>query len=411
MSYKEKKDMLSKLKKELDRFKRLSHLTDEQREVKAELEEAINEIRLQLPQQSLTAQGGSYTSSGPFDTPGEFFQSVMRAGIPGQPTDPRLYQTRDATGLSETVPSDGGFLVQNDFARELLQDVIATGLLIGQCRRVEIGGNSNSIKIPGVDETSRVSGYRYGGILAYWEDEAAAKTATKPKFRLIDLILKKLIGLCYATDELIDDAPLLAETIRKGFASEFGFMIDDAIINGTGGGLPLGIMNSGSLVTVAKESGQAANTIVYENLCNMWSRLIPGSHQNSVWLVNANCLPQLFQMSLSVGTGGLPVYLPANAAAGEPNQTLFGRPLIPIEQAQSVGTTGDILLCDFKDGYIIGEKGGIRGDMSIHVRFIYDESVFRFVWRIDGQPVRASALTPYKGSQTLSHFVALATRS
>jgi hypothetical protein len=45
------------------------------------------------------------------------------------------------------------------------------------------------------------------------------------------------------------------------------------------------------------------------------------------------------------------------------------------------------------------------------VRFEYDESVFRFVTRLDGQPVRASALIPYKGSATLSNFVALAARA
>jgi hypothetical protein len=61
----------------------------------------------------------------------------------------------------------------------------------------------------------------------------------------------------------------------------------------------------------------------------------------------------------------------------------------------------------------MAEKGGFQQDMSIHVRFQYDESVLRFVLRMDGQPWRASALTPYKGGSgaTQSHFIALATRS
>ena len=73
---------------------------------------------------------------------------------------------------------------------------------------------------------------------------------------------------------------------------------------------------------------------------------------------------------------------------------------------------GDIILADM-NGYILAQKGGIQADMSIHVRFEYDESVFRFVLRIDGQPVRASVLTPYKGGATAtqSHFVALAERA
>jgi hypothetical protein len=31
--------------------------------------------------------------------------------------------------------------------------------------------------------------------------------------------------------------------------------------------------------------------------------------------------------------------------------------------------------------------------------------------RVDGQPVRATALTPYKGSETQSHFIGLAARA
>jgi HK97 family phage major capsid protein len=92
---------------------------------------------------------------------------------------------------------------------------------------------------------------------------------------------------------------------------------------------------------------------------------------------------------------------------------LFGRPVIAIEQAATLGTQGDIMFADLGGGYILAEKGGMKSDMSIHVQFIYDESVFRFVMRVDGQPVRASALTPYKGGAnfTQSHFIALDTRS
>jgi HK97 family phage major capsid protein len=78
-----------------------------------------------------------------------------------------------------------------------------------------------------------------------------------------------------------------------------------------------------------------------------------------------------------------------------------------------LGDKGDIILADLAGGYILAEKGGISSDMSIHVKFIYDESVFRFVLRVDGQPVRASSVTPFKGgaTSTLSHFVTLNERA
>jgi HK97 family phage major capsid protein len=341
-----------------------------------------------------------------FHTIGDQMVAVMRAGMPGGHIDPRLYNA--ATGLNETSPSDGGFLVQTDFSSELLQEVYATGLLAPRCRRISISGNSNGIKINGVDETSRAS-TRSGGIVGYWKDEAAQKTASKPKFRQIELTLHKLIGLCYATDELLADAAALEGFIRQAFAAEFGFLLDDAIIRGTGAGQPLGILNAGCLVTVTKEAGQGADTIVWENVVKMYARLFAGSRANSIWLINQAAESQLMQMAMSVGTGGVPVYLPAGGASQSPYATLFGRPVIAIEQCSALGDVGDIIFADF-NGYILAEKGGIESAMSIHVKFDYDESVFRFVLRVDGQPVRASSLTPYKGSDALSHFVALAAR-
>ena len=350
-----------------------------------------------------------------FSSFGEQMAAVVNAGMPGGNIDPRLrnIQAAAAGGLNETTPSDGGFLVQTDFSTELLNDVFETGLLASRCRKIQISGNANGIKIPGVNETAR-SSTRAGGIVAYWKDEAGLKVQAEPTFRQIELSLKKLIGLCYSTDELLADSVALESFLRSAFTSEFGFQIDDAIINGTGAGTPLGILNAGCLVSVAKETGQDADTVVAENVMKMRSRLFATSRMNAVWLINQNVEPQLHQMSLAVGAGGLPVYLPAGGLSTNPYDTLYGRPVIPIEQCPTLGDLGDIILADFQNGYIIAEKGGIQTDMSIHVQFIYDETAFRFVLRIDGQPVRASVLAPYKGSATTdtqSHFIGLAERA
>jgi HK97 family phage major capsid protein len=144
----------------------------------------------------------------------------------------------------------------------------------------------------------------------------------------------------------------------------------------------------------------------------MFSRLFASSRPSAVWYINQNIEPQLYTMALPVGLGGQLVYMPPGGLSGNPYGQLFGRPVIPIEQCQTLGTSGDIVLGDLTNGYILAEKGGIQSDMSIHVRFVYDESVFRFVLRVDGQPVRSTPLTPYKGgaNYTQSHFVTLETR-
>lgn len=334
--------------------------------------------------------------------------AVMTAARPGGHIDPRLYNA--ASGLSESVAADGGFLIQTDFSTRLAENLFNNSIIASRCQRIPISGGANSVVINGFDETSRAT-TRSGGVLAYWVDEAAEKTASKPAFRRVELQLKKLIGLCYLTDELMMDAAALEAAVTGAFQREFDFRIQDAIINGTGAGQPLGVLNSGCLVSVGAETGQAAATVVAENIVNMYARRFASQTGNYAWFYNQNVEPQLHTMTLTGGTASTPIYMPPGGLSDTPYARLMGLPAYAIEQAQTLGTQGDIMLCNFADGYLLAEKGGMQTDLSIHVRFIYDESVFRFVIRLDGQPWRASALTPYKGSSTQSHFIVLDTRS
>ena len=145
----------------------------------------------------------------------------------------------------------------------------------------------------------------------------------------------------------------------------------------------------------------------------MYSRRFAAQTGNYAWYYNQNIEPQLFTMSLAVGTGGIPLYMPPGGLSDSPYGRIMGLPAYAIEQAATLGDQGDLILANFKDGYIMAEKGGLRQDMSIHVRFQYDESCLRFVLRMDGQPWRASALTPYKGGSgsTQSHFIVLDARA
>ncbi len=394
----------------VDEYRKIVAAMERQEKIQKELDTVPAPVTMQ--KKTKIEVGDDRATKEKFPTFGAYLAAVMNAGLPGGTVDPRLRIMAAASGLGETVPADGGFLVQQDFSNELLTQLFETGILASRCRRLQISGNANSIKINGVDETSRAAS-RSGGIIAYWKDEAAEKTASKPKFRQIELNLHKLIGLCYATDELLADASALEGFIRQAFIAEFGFQLDDAIINGLGAGQPLGILVGGGTVSVAKEGGQVKETIVSANVMKMRSRLFASSRKNAVWLINQNCEPQLHSMSVAVGTGGVPVYLPANGLSGQPYDTLYGIPVIPCEQCPTLGTVGDIILADFPNGYIIAEKGGIQSDMSIHVKFTADESVFRFVMRVDGQPIRATSLVPFKGGAdyTQGHFVTLATRA
>lgn len=361
-----------------------------------------NEERMQ--EEEMEAKPTPQKEERGFNSLGEMMSAVYRASSPGGRIDERL-TTRAASGLNESNPSDGGFLVQTDFVKQLLKKTYDTGILASKAKKIPISTNANGIKINSVDDESRANGSRWGGIQTYWQSEADKIAGSRPKFRQIELSLKKLTGLCYATDELLSDSTALESVIREAFADEFGFKIDDAILNGTGVGQPLGLLKSKALVTVSKENSQV-DKITVENLIKMWNRLWPKSKANAVWYINQELEPYLYTLKI----GDKPVYVPAGGLSEKPYATLFGRPVVPLEQCSAAGELGDIILADLSQ-YLLIDKGGVKSASSIHVRFLYDENVFRFIYRVDGQPIWNAPQKPYKGSNTVSPFVALAKRN
>jgi HK97 family phage major capsid protein len=338
-----------------------------------------------------------------FTSFGEQMIAVYKATCPGGKIDQRL-STRAASGLNETNPSDGGFLVQQDFVKDLLKRTYDTGILANKVKKIPLTNSSNGLKIKAIDEESRANGSRWGGVQTFWQGEADELKDSKPKFRTMDLSLKKLTGLCYATDELLEDASALESVLREAFAEEFAFRIDDAILNGSGVGEPLGILKSGALVTVPKETNQSEK-ITVENIAKMWNRMWSRSKASSYWYINNEIEPLLYTLKI----GDMPVYMPAGGISEKPYSTLFGRPIVPLEQCSATGEIGDILLADVGQ-YLMIDKGGIKQASSIHVRFNFDEQVFRFIYRVDGQPIWSKSLTPAKGNNTVSPYVALAKR-
>lgn len=326
---------------------------------------------------------------------GQFLTAVKNAAYAPHMTDKRLFAMK-ATGLNEAVPSEGGFIVPQDIAPGILQNMWGTGSLLNLMSPVSVSGNG--LVINAIDETSRVNGSRMGGVRGYWIAEAGTKVSSKPKFREINLRLKKIAALMYATDELLADANALESWIVNNVPAELRFVAEDAIINGTGAGMPLGILQSGALVSAARTD---ANEIDSFDITRMWARRYPGVN-DYVWLCNASIAPQLYNMTL----GNYPVYLPPGGFSGNMYGTLMGRPVIETEYNPALGSVGDILLVS-PSQYAMINKGGIEAASSIHVQFVTDETAFRFVYRMDGQPAWDTPVTPFKGSDTVSPFVAL----
>ena len=336
----------------------------------------------------------------PFASAGEFFLAVKNAAQYPHSADARLNQFKAPTGMGELVPADGGYLVSPTIAGGIVERMYSGGQLLSRVTRTPIGPNSNGMVFNGIDETSRVDGSRWGGLLGYWLSEGGTKTASAPKFRQVELKLHKVAALAYATDELLADATALESWIGRTVPEELRFRVEDAIYNGDGVGKPLGIMSSTCVITQDRDT---ATKVLLADIANMWARRWAGV-SDYVWFINQDVLPQLIQLSNTYQA------LWQTNLGTAPTMQLMGRPVIEIEQAASLNTTGDIMLASMSQYQLI-DKGGVQAASSIHVAFLTDQSVFRFVYRVDGAPMWHSALTPFKGSSTQSPFVVLKSAS
>ena len=312
-----------------------------------------------------------------------------------------------ATGLNTDVPSEGGFLVAPERSNVILQRAYEIGDILSRVARMPIGAGSNGMTFNAIDETSRANGSRYGGIVSTWVGQGNSVTSGKPKFRQIDLKLRKCMATVYATSEQLSDGVALEGWINRYLPLELQFRAEDAVINGTGDNHPLGVLNSPALITVTRNT---SSKIIYDDVKGMWLRMWAPSRKNAVWFVEQSAEGELESLSIPVGTGGSlapqTIYRPAGSTPGQGFATLYGRPVIPVEYCAALGTTGDLILVNL-DEYVVIDKGGVDQAVSIHVAFLTDEQVFRFIYRVDGQLSWNSALTPKSAGNTLSCAVVL----
>lgn len=343
-----------------------------------------------------------------FKSLGEYLACVRKA-FAERVIDERLQKAEKGvfktTGhLEEGQDSLGGFLVPEEYRAELL--ALALEDAVVRPRAWVLPMRTDTLLIPRIDDTSHASSV-FGGVVAYWTAEAASKTEKNPKFGQVELRAKKLTGFTYASDELLADSAIGLEALIKRFFSEaLRYYEDDAFLNGSGVGEPLGIKNAPCAVPVTRNT---SGHFEYVDACNMLARLLPVCYRKAVWIISPGVLPDLLKMeNPSAGTGGHLVYQPLNqgAKASPFPLQLLGRPVIVSEKVSNLGTAKDVYLVDFSY-YIIGDRQDLAIQSSIHYRFAYDETTYRFVERVDGQPWLSSALTPKNSGSTLSPIVYL----
>lgn len=353
-------------------------------------------------------------ADGIFDDASEYFRSTwyradrLKDFNELRPKLERLVEIQNSYGSE--VPSDGGFLIPEELRSEILQVALETAVV--RPRATVIPMSSLRVPIPMIDDTSHQSSI-LGGVVGYWTEEAAGLTESQASFGRVVLDAKKLTAYAEVPNELLQDAPAFEGFFSGTFPKAISWFEDVSFLTGTGVGEPEGFINSPVAVTQAAETNQPTKTLAWENIVNMYSRMLPTSLGRAVWIASIDTFPQLATMALSVGTGGGPVWI-GNMAGGQsgadtPPISILGRPLYFTEKVGPLGTSGDLSFVDLSY-YLIGDRMQMETSSSEHYKFGTDKTAYRVIERVDGKPWLQSPITPRNGGPTLSPVVQLANR-
>ena len=344
---------------------------------------------------------------------GEQAKAIREAARPGGSVDVRLEQRAPTTFGQTNVGADGGFAIAPDFRSAINQIIEAEDSLLSMVDLLTT--ESNSITIP-IDDTTPWQ--TTGGIQANWEGEGNQLTQSKPNLTQETVRLNRLSCLVPVTEELMEDSAALTSWLSKKAPEKLQFAVNLAIVQGSGAGQPLGILNSNSLVTVAKVASQVADTVVGQNILDMHMRMYAPARRDAVWLINQDIEAQLNSMPFdwgsnvaNAGTAHTPVYMPPGGLSAAPYGTLMGRPIFPTQACETLGDVGDIIFASMKQYLGVTKGGGVRQEVSVHLWFDFNMAAFRFDLRIGGQPWWGNTVAARDGTTTYSPFVTLAVRT
>ena len=350
--------------------------------------------------ESVTDEPNPETTYG-FRNIGEFAIAVHRASDRAAPVlDPRLNAA--PTNYHEGGGTAGeGFMLPVDFRNDIWEAVAGVESLMMD---VDLEPTS-ARQVDMIKDESTPWGS--SGVQAYWRSEGVQMNASKLDTDGASVTLHELYAFVLATEELLADAPRLNARLQRKAPQAIAWKASDSIVYGTGAGQPLGWFNSAALVSVAAESGQAADTIVAQNVLKMYARLLMVPGDRPYWLANQDVVPQLAGMTI----GDQPVWTPPNGLVDAPGGFLLGRAVKWSEHAKTLGDKGDLTFVSPKGYYAARRTQGIEYAESIHLFFDYNIKAFRFIFRFGGQPHLSAPVSPANGSSTKSHFVTLDART
>lgn len=300
--------------------------------------------------------------------------------------------------LVENTGAAGGFLVFPEHRNELMMFSPLMQLVRQRAMVLRMGSRVMQIPVLNQGNTPTGGSAFFGGVIPKWTEEGEYKTESDPAFGQMELVAHKLITYTEVSDELLADSAIGLEDLLRGlFGGAIANELEWAYINGTGAGQPLGVINAP--VTLVQPRA-AANAIGLADIFGMVSQF---AGQSPIWIAHQSTMPQILALN---GPAGNPPYVWIGNGRDQMPTTLMGYPIFFVENAQPLGTAGDLGLADFSK-YVIGERQDTTIDASKHYRFRYDLTSWRGVTRVDGRPWAQAPVTYRDGATQVSPFVIL----
>jgi len=331
---------------------------------------------------------------------GEQLADIKKASL-GYGVTPALEKSqRSILGMNTQTGTDGGYAIQVDFANRIMDSVVSQSEILNRVDRYQVSANANEVYVTMVNETSTAN--VFGGIQAYVVEEGAQIPTVKPALKQIRLGLKKIAALAYVTDEQMRDASFTGSLLERGFALAIARLREKMVIDNV-------IANAGTTV-IAKESGQAAGSVVGKNFLKMRNALISTSRSNAIWTMHPDVAAELPEMYLSGAHTDKFIYMPENGISVAGYDRLFGREIIESDYCSALGTQGDVLYWNPFE-YLEIFKGGVETASSIHVAFDTAQMAFRAISYVNGMCKYDQGITLVNSQTQRASYITLATRA
>ena len=317
--------------------------------------------------------------------------------------DSKFVEWQTTAALAEASGAAGGYTVPPEFYQSLMTLIVERSTI--RPRAFVMPMASATLQIPYLDVTTvqsaGVSPF-FGGVQMYWTAEAQTRTETEPQFKQMELKAWELSGYSVSSNVLLQDSVIgLEKFLMVLFAQAIAWFEEYAFLQGNGVGKPQGML--GATATIAQNRANA-NQIGFPDVATMWSKLLPHSWQNAIWMFSPTCVPQLLQLKDGASRA---IFISIDQGVTKtPVWSLLGRPAVPTEKLPALGTKGDLLLLD-PTLYVVGDRMQIEIAASEHVNFLKNQMTWRVVERVDGQPWLDKPVTLQDATTQVSPFVAL----